>query len=104
MTLVSGAKHSSHSVILLSHYSVDRMIPSRTSRELMMMSYLSQCLGPNARLLNDVTPYRVSWRDVAIDCGLEDVPREEIISTVNASMVALCTIPSERVSGRPCSV
>ena len=65
------------------------------SRDLMMAAYLS--ISRTAVSLHQITPYRVSIADVAVDLGLSDVTDSAVVDTINMTVMALCHLPSSMV-------
>ncbi|CAG0913328.1 unnamed protein product [Notodromas monacha] len=74
-------------------------IRAPVSRELMSLAYFSQLQPGIAKPepLNAVAPYRVPWKAVAIKSCHTSLPMREILNLVVGNLVALCTVPKERL-------
>ena len=65
-----------------------------------LLSYLGQLAPTGPTLyLNSVQPYQVAWDQVAIHVCHTLVPNSHILYALNASVVALAVIPTDKVTG-----
>ena len=65
-------------------------------RNLSLLSHLYNNLDPNMTLTS-TAPYVIPWRCVAIHVCYMPVPRDQIMYSLNASVVALCHSDLEQV-------
>ncbi|XP_064489335.1 polynucleotide 5'-hydroxyl-kinase NOL9-like isoform X2 [Ornithodoros turicata] len=64
-------------------------------RQGMLLSYLSQKQCSSAFCPWSLTPYRLAWSSVAIHEHSCTVQKKDLLHVLNASVVALCTVPKE---------
>lgn len=78
---------------------VSRKTSSHASltRQAKLLSYLSQGHHLSAFCLWSLTPYRLPWSSVAIHECSGAVQKQDLLFVLNASLVALCTVPKEQL-------
>lgn len=60
------------------------------ARDILILSYVAQMLKPPVVDINEVVPYEVNISDLNLELIEETLPREQILSSMNGSLVALC--------------
>jgi len=78
------------------HFSYDFKMMAVDYRNLSILSHLGNDLEPGLTLPL-VTPYEVRWRDMCIHVCHMEVPLSQIMYTLNASLVGLCTADISKV-------
>ena len=71
-------------------------------RSLSLLSYFDHLLKDTKHGLNNVVPYAVPWKQVAVHVMHATVPASQIMYALNASVVALCTVDESQVTCLGC--